>query len=84
MSEEKFSDHRGENWQEVRRLDGLVKYKGAEKLIERTSITGDFGLIRKHWPRNPPEKVGELYRRSLPAEDPNRLAGGSLRETIPT
>jgi GH15 family glucan-1,4-alpha-glucosidase len=56
----------GQNWKEVRRLDDLVKGRGAEHLIRRTQ---DYWLlwVRKETPplEHLPEPVGQLYRRSL-------------------
>ena len=56
----------GLSWYDVQRLDGLVKYKHPQKLIKRTE---DYWRlwIRKESPQLEllPEKLAELYRRSL-------------------
>ncbi|KAF0218369.1 MAG: glycoside hydrolase 15-like [Geobacteraceae bacterium] len=56
----------GENWQEVRRLDALVKRKRPEEMIKRTA---DYWTLRVRKESPPleslPEQVAELYRRSL-------------------
>jgi glucoamylase len=56
----------GLSWYDVQRLDGLVKYKHPQKLIKRTE---DYWRlwIRKESPQLEllPEKIAELYRRSL-------------------
>ncbi len=56
----------GQNWTEVRRLDGLVKERGPGQLIKRTH---DYWLpwVRKETPplEQLPQSIGELYRRSL-------------------
>ncbi|HEX9078682.1 MAG TPA: hypothetical protein VF795_03770, partial [Desulfuromonadaceae bacterium] len=56
----------GENWHEVRRLDTLVKRKGPGHLIRRTADYWNL-WIRKETPplERLPDKVAELYRRSL-------------------
>ena len=56
----------GENWQEVRELDGLVKHKRPEHLIRRTADYWNL-WVRKETPpfEHLPDKVAELYRRSL-------------------
>ena len=56
----------GQNWDEVRSLDALVKAKGPDSLIGRTH---DYWLlwVRKETPplEHLPKPVAELYRRSL-------------------
>jgi GH15 family glucan-1,4-alpha-glucosidase len=56
----------GQNWEEVRRLDALVKAQGPEYLIQRTH---DYWLlwIRKETPplEHLPESIARMYRRSL-------------------
>jgi glucoamylase len=56
----------GQNWQEVRRLDDLVKTRGAEHLMQRTQDYWHL-WVRKETPplEHLPEPVGQLYRRSL-------------------
>lgn len=56
----------GENWQDVRRLDSLVKRKRPEELIKRTADYWSL-WVRKETPPLEvlPEQVTELYRRSL-------------------
>jgi glucoamylase len=56
----------GENWSDVRRLNSLVLHKKPENLIRRTSDYWNI-WVRKETPtlKNLPEKVGQLYRRSL-------------------
>lgn len=56
----------GSNWQDVERLNSLVKHKHPQQLLKRT--TDYWRLwVRKQSPplQQLPEKVGELYRRSL-------------------
>ena len=56
----------GQNWEEVRNLDALVKARGPEYLIQRTH---DYWLlwIRKETPalEHLPEPIARMYRRSL-------------------
>jgi GH15 family glucan-1,4-alpha-glucosidase len=56
----------GQEWEEVRVIDAIVKDKHPENMISRTS---DYWRlwIRKENPRLEllPEKIGDLYRRSL-------------------
>jgi GH15 family glucan-1,4-alpha-glucosidase len=56
----------GSNWQDVERLNSLVKHKHPQQLLKRTK---DYWRlwVRKQSPplQQLPEKVGELYRRSL-------------------
>ncbi len=56
----------GQEWNEVRRLDALVRDRGPEHLMKRTQ---DYCLlwVRKETPPLEvlPEAVGQLYRRSL-------------------
>jgi GH15 family glucan-1,4-alpha-glucosidase len=56
----------GKTWEEVRRLDALVKYKGVEQLIRRTA---DYWSLWAHKEtpalHHLPERIGDLYRRSL-------------------
>ncbi len=56
----------GQSWEEVRRLDGLVKYKGPQVLIDRTADYWRLWVRKETLPleRLAPA-VGELYRRSL-------------------
>jgi len=56
----------GQNWEEVRRLDSLVKAKGPESLIQRTHDYWSL-WVRKETPplEHLPEPISELYRRSL-------------------
>ena len=68
LSEEKawYWISAGETWEEVRRLDALVKHKGVPKLIRRTA---DYWRLWAHKEtptlEHMPEELGELYRRSL-------------------
>ena len=56
----------GENWQEVRRLDGLVKHKSPGHLIRRTADYWNLWVRKETPPLDQlPDKVAELYRRSL-------------------
>ncbi len=56
----------GQKWEEVRKIDAIVKDKHPDNMISRTS---DYWRlwVRKENPRLDllPEKIGELYRRSL-------------------
>jgi glucoamylase len=56
----------GQDWDQVRNLDSLIKRKHPENLLQRTA---DYWRlwVRKESPmlEKLPEKVGELYRRSL-------------------
>ncbi len=56
----------GQGWDEVRHLNALVRKRGPERLIQRTS---DYWSIWQRKERPPmdqfPEAVQELYRRSL-------------------
>lgn len=56
----------GKTWDDVRRLDALVKHKGVENLIKRTS---DYWRLwaRKETPHldHLPTKTAQVYRRSL-------------------
>lgn len=56
----------GENWQVVRRLDGLVHHKTVAELVKRTA---DYWRlwVRKETPplTEIPARLGQLYRRSL-------------------
>lgn len=56
----------GEKWEEMRRLDALVKYKGLDNLIRRTA---DYWHIWVHKENplleNMPDSIADLYRRSL-------------------
>lgn len=56
----------GTNWQEVRKLDALVRHKRPENLIQRTADYWSL-WVRKETPsmKGLPEPVTELYRRSL-------------------
>jgi glucoamylase len=56
----------GESWQQVRQLDLLVRRKGPDELIRRTANYWSL-WARKETPplAELPEKVAELYRRSL-------------------
>ena len=56
----------GQNWQEVRRLDDLVKTRGAEHLMRRTQDYWHLWVSKETPPLDHlPEPVGQLYRRSL-------------------
>jgi len=56
----------GESWADVRRLDGIVKKKGTEKLLQRTDDYWRLWVEKETPPLDLfPDKVGELYRRSL-------------------
>ena len=56
----------GESWPDVRRLDGIVKKKGPEKLLQRTDDYWRLWVKKETPPLELfPDKVGELYRRSL-------------------
>ncbi len=56
----------GQNWDEVRRLDALVKHKGPENLIKRTADYWRLWVNKETPPlEHLPEKPRELYRRSL-------------------
>ncbi|UFS68529.1 glycoside hydrolase family 15 protein [Geomonas sp. RF6] len=69
----------GKSWQEVRRLDGRVKQKGAQTLITRT---GDYWSlwVRKETPalEGVSDRVAELYRRSLLVLQTQIDAGGGI------
>ncbi len=56
----------GTNWDEVRRLDSIVKYKQPATLIKRTTDYWKL-WVHKETPSLEflPDKIGELYRRSL-------------------
>jgi GH15 family glucan-1,4-alpha-glucosidase len=56
----------GTTWQEVRQLDARVKHKGGAELIKRTADYWKL-WVRKESPQlqELPERVAELYRRSL-------------------
>ncbi len=56
----------GENWEEVRRLDGLTKHKHPKNLIDRTADYWQL-WVRKETPHLEllPPKIADLYRRSL-------------------
>lgn len=56
----------GQNWKEVQRLDALVKSKHPRSLLKRTADYWNL-WVRKESPPlgHLPEKVGELYHRSL-------------------
>ncbi|MEW6594120.1 MAG: glycoside hydrolase family 15 protein [Thermodesulfobacteriota bacterium] len=56
----------GENWREVRRLDGVIKRKTPQILIQRTADYWQL-WVRKEMPRLDilPATVANLYRRSL-------------------
>ena len=56
----------GEDWQEVRRLDGLAKHKGPHDLIRRTADYWRLWVQKETPPLEYlPEAVGKEYRRSL-------------------
>ncbi len=56
----------GTSWEEVRRLDHLVKHKGAEELIRRTSVYWNLWVRKEPLPLDSlPEDLTRLYRRSL-------------------
>ncbi|MGQ9688885.1 MAG: glycoside hydrolase family 15 protein, partial [Desulfobaccales bacterium] len=56
----------GQNWQEVQRLDALVKYKHPASLIKRTEDYWRLWLRKESPPLELlPAPVAELYRRSL-------------------
>ncbi len=54
------------SWEEVRRLDHIVKHRGPEALIKRTADYWKL-WVHKETPSLEylPEKIGDLYRRSL-------------------
>lgn len=56
----------GKSWEDVRRLDAIVKHKGVEKLLQRTA---DYWRLWAHKEtptlEHLPESLGMLYRRSL-------------------
>ncbi len=56
----------GKDWDEVRRIDSLVKFKKPENLIQRSIDYWELWLRKEspplHWL---PDDVAELYRRSL-------------------
>ncbi len=71
----------GENWEEVRRLDSLVKHKGPEALLARTAAFWNL-WVQKETPAL--EILPEAISRSLPPEHarsphPDRLAGRDPR-----
>lgn len=56
----------GQTWEEVRRLDGLVKYKHPPALLDRTADYWQLWIRKESLPLDRfPAAVGELYRRSL-------------------
>lgn len=56
----------GQDWGEVRKLDGLVKEKGPEPLIQRTHDYWHIWVNKETPPLDQlPEPVSQLYRRSL-------------------
>ncbi len=56
----------GQNWAEIRRLNDLVRHKGVENLIDRTSYYWRLWAEKETPPlEHLPEKVRDLYRRSL-------------------
>jgi GH15 family glucan-1,4-alpha-glucosidase len=56
----------GGNWEEVHRLDALVKYKHPANLLKRTADFWSLWVRKESPPLGIlPEKVGELYHRSL-------------------
>ncbi len=56
----------GENWKEVRHLDGIVKKKGPATLVKRTADYWKL-WVKKETPQLQllPKKIGTLYERSL-------------------
>jgi glucoamylase len=56
----------GQNWEDVHRLDALVKYKHPKNLLKRTADYWNLWVRKESPPLGLlPEKVGELYHRSL-------------------
>jgi glucoamylase len=56
----------GQNWEEVRRLDGITKERGPEHLIQRTHDYWHLWVNKETPPlESLPEPVTRLYRRSL-------------------
>ncbi len=56
----------GKNWEDVRRTDSLVKFKGPEKLIKRTRDYWHLWLIKETPPLELlPKEARRLYNRSL-------------------
>ncbi|MFP3866676.1 MAG: glycoside hydrolase family 15 protein [Desulfobacteraceae bacterium] len=56
----------GQSWEEVQRLDALVKHKHAKHLIKRTHDYWRLWVLKESPPLGQlPEEVGELYHRSL-------------------
>jgi GH15 family glucan-1,4-alpha-glucosidase len=56
----------GESWVDVRRLAGIVRKKGPEKLLQRTAAYWRLWVEKETPPLEVfPDKVAELYRRSL-------------------
>jgi glucoamylase len=56
----------GDDWNEVRRLDQLVKHKQASRLIRRTADYWTLWVNKETPPLDDlPDKVADLYRRSL-------------------
>lgn len=56
----------GNDWAEIRRLDTLINYKTPAELIQRTSDYWRLWVNKETPPlKQLPDKVGDLYRRSL-------------------
>jgi glucoamylase len=56
----------GNSWQDVERLNSLVKYKHPRQLLKRTADYWRLWVRKESPPLGElPKKVGELYRRSL-------------------
>jgi GH15 family glucan-1,4-alpha-glucosidase len=56
----------GTSWEEVRRLDRLVKHKGPDELIRRTSVYWNLWVRKEPLPLDSlPEDLTRAYRRSL-------------------
>jgi oligosaccharide amylase len=56
----------GQNWHDVRRLDGLIKHKSPENLIKRTTDYWHLWVHKEALSLDQlPSKVASLYRRSL-------------------
>lgn len=56
----------GKNWDEVVRLDKIVKKKGPEEIFKRTASYWQLWVNKEGIVKNPlPEKIERLYKRSL-------------------
>ena len=69
----------GETWQDVRRLDAIVKHKSPELLIKRTSDYWHLWIHKETLSLDQlPPKVTTLYRRSLLVLNTQVDAGGGI------